>query len=98
MAQLDRATDFGSVGCGFKSCQTHQFARLAELADALDLGSSVLYVRVQVPHLAPIVKIKTAFAVFLLFLAILSFVISKYIHKILNYIHHISKLINLILF
>ena len=30
------------------------FADVAELADALDLGSSVPDVRVQVPHLAPI--------------------------------------------
>ena len=39
---MDRATDFGSVGWGFESLQAHHFiASVAELVDALDLGSSI---------------------------------------------------------
>ena len=48
VAQLDRAVDFESKGRRFESYQAHHFfkmaeyARVAELADAPDLGSGIL--------------------------------------------------------
>jgi hypothetical protein len=55
VAQLDRVSDYESEGRGFDSLRAHhKNAELAELADALDLGSSVNDVGVQVPYSAPI--------------------------------------------
>ena len=40
IAQLDRAFDYGSKGCGFDSCWArHLFRDVAQLGSALDLGS-----------------------------------------------------------
>ena len=60
VVQLDRATDFGSVGWGFESLRTRflvrvnptaqNFGRMSELVDEIDLGSiGVFPVRVRVP-------------------------------------------------
>ena len=42
LAQLDRAFDYGSKGCGFDSCWARHFLckrDVAQLGSALDLGS-----------------------------------------------------------
>ena len=75
VAQLDRASDYGSEGRVFESCRTHFFNRIerygysflytffaevAELADALDSGSSESnFMWVQVP--SPAYKNRTVF-------------------------------------
>ena len=39
IAQLDRAFDYGSKGCGFDSCRARHHRDVAQLGSALDLGS-----------------------------------------------------------
>ncbi len=39
LAQLNRASDYGSEGCRFESCTNHKFGSLAQLNRASDYGS-----------------------------------------------------------
>ena len=43
VAQLDRATDYGSVGWGFDSFQVHQKEKMFKWISNLSLQNSVIY-------------------------------------------------------